>query len=484
MSTIRGPEGPKRHRILLAALLLAAGAACAQNSGSEEDAFLRQVLVRNPTIRTDSFTLAGARETRTGYVSLLLPQFNVAANTGTYSDFDRTNGYTGNGSGTASQLLGTGGTVSAGAEAGRIQAKTPLATRNYDTIGLGVAFNQHFLKGFGEGNDTLYQIAQAKADEKIQLYTSRGEVLSVLSQARAAWWSQRALEAMLAADIEDSLRTYRLLIDSRQKQKEGSGSVLDTLSAYADHLQARSNWLTAWTSACVGAIELGSYLDTGEIWIGDPTKDTQVVIPPQGMLTSWPSVDSLLKIAEKDAPDIAEALASEEKARSAKIYTSRQTLPSLDGGVWARKAFLPDDATKNIVLGVQASFNWNIPDGVNRAAARKAILDLRKAGIASAKARSDLRRSLLKYLGQSQQYALSIDLERQVIEAKHAQLLADEQSYRDGSLSWTDLSAARKDWLAAVGTAWNAVASAQSVESSIQSLTGTGPARLGWNWGE
>jgi len=209
-----------------------------------------------------------------------------------------------------------------------------------------------------------------------------------------------------------------------------------------------------------------------------------VVIPPQGMLTSWPSVDSLLKIAEKDAPDIAEALASEEKARSAKIYTSRQTLPSLDGGVWARKAFLPDDATKNIVLGVQASFNWNIPDGVNRAAARKAILDLRKAGIASAKARSDLRRSLLKYLGQSQQYALSIDLERQVIEAKHAQLLADEQSYRDGSLSWTDLSAARKDWLAAVGTAWNAVASAQSVESSIQSLTGTGPARLGWNWGE
>ena len=97
MPTIRGPEGPKCHCILLAALLLVASAACAQNGGPTEDAFLRQVLMHNPTIRTDSFTLAGARETRTGYTSLLLPQFNVAANAGTYNDFDHTNGYTGTG---------------------------------------------------------------------------------------------------------------------------------------------------------------------------------------------------------------------------------------------------------------------------------------------------------------------------------------------------------------------------------------------------
>jgi outer membrane protein TolC len=290
---------------------------------------------------------------------------------------------------------------------------------------------------------------------------------------------------VLAAHIQDTTRTWRLLVNARQNLSSGAGSVLDTIQAYANHLQALSDWLTARTTARAGAIDLGSYLDSSEIWLGDPLSDTLAIEPPDSLLREWPPVDSLMRLAQDNAPDIAEALAQEEQAKATKIYLDNQILPTLDGGVFARKALLPGDATpKGVVGGVQVSFNWNIPDGVNRAAARKAILDLHKAGILAVTARNTLRRSLIKYLELSRQYALAISLQRHLIEADKLQLTADEQGYKDGSVAWADLTAARSSWLAAVGTAWNAVALAEANESNIESLTGTGPARLGWNWGE
>jgi outer membrane protein TolC len=437
-------------------------------------------------MQAESLTLAGARETRSGANSLLLPQLNVGGDANTYTNFNGSNGYSGYGTGQISQILPTGGSVAANAQAGRTYTdRSSVGTSGYDTVGVGVSITQPFLRGFGDGSETLYTVNQARAAAKVQLYTSRSTILSTISQARTAWWKQRSLESVLAAKIQDTTRTFRLLSNARDNFRAGASSLLDTITAFADHLQARSDWLTAWTAARSGAIDLGSYQDTAELWIGDPASDTVAIAPPDSLLKEWPSVDSLMRLAEAGAPDIAEALAQEEKAKSEQIYRSRQTLPTLDGKAFARKAFLPGNANPSGVLfGAQATFNWDIPDGVNRAAARKAVLDLRKAGIASVKARHDLRRTLSKYVDQSRQYATTIALQRQLIEAKKAQLVADEQGYKDGSVSWSDLTVARRDWMSAVASAWSAVASAEEAESDIQSLTGTGPARLGWNWGE
>ena len=450
-----------------------------------EEGFLREVMLRNPAIQVESLTVAGSRETRSGANSLLLPQLNVAGTGTSSTNFDGTSNYSGQGTGTLTQILPTGGTLEGDALAGRDFGKSPGERRGYDTAGLGISFTQPFLQGFGSGSPTLNTATQARLSERVQLHASRSTVLATIDEARTTWWMQRSLESVLAAHIQDTTRTWRLLVNARQNLSSGAGSVLDTIQAYANHLQALSDWLTARTTARAGAIDLGSFLDSTEIWLGDPLTDTLAIEPPDSLLREWPPVDTLMRLAEDNAPDIAEALAQEEQAKATKIYLDNQVLPELDGGIFARKSLLPGDATpKGVVGGVQVTFNWNIPDGVNRAAARKALLDLHKAGIQAVTAKSTLRRSLIKYLELSRQYALAISLQRHLIEADKLQLTADEQGYKDGSVAWADLTAARSSWLAAVGTAWNAVALAEANESNIESLTGTGPARLGWNWGE
>jgi outer membrane protein TolC len=458
---------------------IAVGASAAAATSPPEEGFLRLVLERNPSIQAESLSLAGSRETRSGANSLLLPQLNIAGNATGSTNFDGSNGYSGQGTATLSQILPTGGSLQGTALAGRSSGRF-----GGDTAGVGVSLTQPFLQGFGDGSSTLNTVTQARLSERVQLHASRSTVLATLNQAHTTWWIQRSLESVLAAHIQDTTRTFRLLTNARQNLTSGAGSVLDTIQAYANHLQALSDWLTARTSARAGAINLGSYVDSTEMWLGDPSTDTLAIAPPDGLLREWPGVDSLMRLAEADAPDIAEALAQEEQAKATRIYLENQTLPMLNGGVFARKAFLPGDAPKGVVGGVQVNFSWDIPDGVNRAAARKALLDLRKAGILAVTAKSTLRRSLVKYLELSRQYAVSISLQRKLIEADKMQLTADEQGYRNGSVAWADLTAARSAWLAAVGTAWNAVALAEANESNIQSLTGTGPARLGWKWGE
>jgi outer membrane protein TolC len=196
------------------------------------------------------------------------------------------------------------------------------------------------------------------------------------------------------------------------------------------------------------------------------------------------SPDSLIELAQAQAPDIAQALALEEKARSEELYRSRQSLPQLDAGVYARKGLLPEDANPSgIQFGARATFLWNIPDGVNRATAKKAILDLRKTGIAALKARRDLKRSLVRLTEDGRSRRQSLELALLVIQAQAARLQAAETGYRDGSASWSDLALARREWLNSLTSAWSAMATLQAGESDLQSLTGTGPSTLGWNWG-
>jgi outer membrane protein TolC len=465
--------------VLLAAALSAA-------SGPPEEWFLRQVLLRNPSMLAESLSLAGSRETRVGANSLLLPQFNLSADASASSNFDDTKGYSGEGIGQVAQILPTAATVQGTILGGRTSSEHPvLGTSSRDTVGAGISITQPFLRGFGDGSATFYSVNQARSADVIQLQASRSTVLAILSQARTAWWRQKALQSMMAAHIQDTARTSRLLLNARQNLHTGAGSLLDTIQAFADYLQSRSELLAASTAARSGAVDLGAYLDSSEVWIGDTATDTLAIAPPDELPAQWPSVDSLMHLAEAGAPDIAGALAQVEKARSEKIFRDREALPTLTAGVFARKAFVPTDATpKGVVGGVQANFSWDIPNGVNSAAARKALLDLHKAGVLAAKSRQDLRRSLVKFLGLSRQYAEALVLQRQLIQAKQAQLTAAEQGFRDGAVSWTDLTSIRRDWLNAVAAAWSAVASAQETESDIQSLTGTGPARLGWNWGE
>jgi len=505
------PSGfPRSHCAAL--LLIGCSAAWSQGSAPEEP-FLRQVLLRHPTLQSESLTVEAVKASREGATSLLLPQFQVGAKLDANTDLDETRNAYGQATGTASQLLPTGASLSGELLASRSYGSTPersvsgysastlaLAQQmgvtlpastvttggssTRDTLGIKVALTQPLLQGFGAGNTVFYNAEQASLSEKVQLHASRAQILAVISQARKAWWSQRSFEAILEARAQDTARTLRLLETSRKRLREGSSSRLDTLQAYADHLQAKSACASARSDAASGAVTLGSYLDTGAVWIGS-RGDTGLIQPPILPAASAASPDSLMKLAESSAPDIAQALALEEKARSEEIFRSRQTLPQLDAGIYLKKGFLPDDANPSAIqYGAQAVFQWNLTDGTNRAAARKALLDLRKSGIAAAKARKDLYRSLVQASEKGHSLRQTLDLQIEVILAQGVRLAVAEQGYKEGSTSWSDLALARKEWLSALTDAWNALSSVQANESDLQSLTGTGPARLGWTWGE
>lgn len=478
-----------------------------------EEPFLRQVLARNPSLKAESLSVAGSRATREGSTSLLLPQFQVGAKLDANTDLDRTHNASGQASLGASQLLPSGATLSGELLASRSRSSTPTRTRSAydpalqaladtlglvlpastvttggsssrDTVGVTIALTQPLLQGFGDGNPTAYAAEQSRLAEKVQLHSSRAQVLAVISQARKAWWNQRSLEALLEVRAQDTLRTSRLLESSRARFREGSSSRLDTLQAHADHLQARSAWATAQSDAASGAVALGSHLDSGAVWIGT-RGDTALVSPPLLTESVKRSPDELTALAEASAPDIAQALALEEKARNEEFFRSRQALPQLDAGVYLRQAIRPDDANPSgLQYGAQAVFQWNLTDGTSRAAARKALLDLRKSGIAAAKARKDLHRSLVQACEKDLALRQALELRLQLVQAQALRLSVAEQGYREGSTSWSDLALARKEHLSALTDAWAAVAAVQANESDLQSLTGTGPARLGWTWGE
>lgn len=502
---------PQPHRTAGLLLLLCLGAS-AQGTAPEEP-FLRQVLARNPSLRAESLSVAATKATREGSVSLLLPQFQVGAKLDANTDLDRTHNASGQATVGASQLLPSGATLSGELLASRSHGSTPTRTvsgyspaiqmladtlgfalpastvttggsSTRDTVGLQIALTQPLLKGFGAGNATFHAAEQARLSEKVQLQSSRAQVLSVISLARKAWWNQRSLEALLETRIQDTARTLRLLDATRKRFREGASSRLDTLQAFADHLQARSAFASARSEAASGAVTLGSYLDSGAVWIGT-RGDSTLINPPLLTESVKKTPDELMALAEASAPDIAQALSLEEKARSEEIFRSRQALPQLDAGVYLRKAISPSDANPTgIQYGAQALFQWNLTDGTDRAAARKALLDLRKSGIAAAKARKDLHRSLVLACEKDGSLRQALDLKLQVVEAQELRLFVAEQGYREGSTSWSDLATARKERLAALTDAWSAVAAVQANESDLQSLTGTGPARLGWTWGE
>lgn len=497
----------------LAGLLLLLSLGGHAQSSAPEEPFLRQVLARNPSLQAESLSVAATKATREGSTSLLLPQFQVGAKLDANTDLDGTRNASGQATAGASQLLPSGATLSGDLLTQRSYGSTPERTvsayssstqalaqslgvtlpastvttggsSSRDTLGVKVALTQPLLQGFGAGNATLYAAEQSRLAEKVQLHSSRAQVLAVISLARKAWWNQRSLEALLETRIQDTARTLRLLDASRKRFREGSSSRLDTLQAYADHLQARSACASAKSDAASGAVTLGSYLDSGAVWIGT-RGDSTLIHPPLLTESVKKSPDELMALAEASVPDIAQALSLEEKARSEELFRSRQTLPQLDAGVYLKKAFLPDNANPTgIQYGAQAVFQWNLTDGTNRAAARKALLDLRKSGIAAAKARKDLYRSLVQACEKDSSLRQALDLKLQVVQAQDVRLSVAEQGYRDGSVSWSDLASSRKDRLAALTDAWAAVAALQANESDLQSLTGTGPARLGWTWGE
>src|ERR1035437_6571385 len=156
----RPPSGPLRSnsrgaQLWTLNLLLAAGFAAALPP--PEETFLRQVLLRNPSMQAESLSLAGSRETRTGANSLLLPQFNLTADATAASNFDDYKGASSEGTGQVSQILPTAATVQGTVFGGQNYSGRPGLDRNWhDTVGIGIYLTQPFLRGFGEGSETFY----------------------------------------------------------------------------------------------------------------------------------------------------------------------------------------------------------------------------------------------------------------------------------------------------------------------------------------
>jgi len=438
-----------------------------------EEAYLRTVLRRNLSLRVDSLEREGVREAATGAASALGPQLalsgEVAASEG---EGDRSVKQL-QGTALASQRVPTGGTLEGSLHGGTTRVADGNLDRVVDTAGVQVAFTQPLLRGWGSGSDAAFAHRQARLSVDVKVQGSRAVVHARLLEARTAFWKQLARSQIVAARLEDSARTARLLDASRTRFAIGSASELDTLQAGAEHLKAMADLLAARSDERAGWREIVGLSDTSAVELPLPERGA---LPP---LVEGPLPDSarLLGAAMERSPELAQASALVQKAESERDYRGQARLPKLDATALARNDLLDG----GWVLGARARLEWDIPDGTNRSRYRQALLDLHAAGTRREAARQELARQIGTLVEAVASSRSRLEMSVRLARAQARRLAASEAGWNLGRISWADLAASRRDALDADAAAWQALASAKALEAELDSRTGEGPERLGWS---
>lgn len=450
---------------------------------SLESAFLTQALRRNLSHQADSLDLASSREARSGAHSLYGPQAELAgALTGTQGPGDRTLG-TATGTGTLSQWVPTGGTaaLALSGTSARLSPDypAPSPSGDQDTASLTVSFKQPLLQGFGSGSSLSYQVKQADAAAKTTFYSVRGQGLVLLQQARNGFWNLAGATATLAAQIEDSGRTERLMQVARVQFRTGASAALDTLTAATNLAKAKVALLQGRNAVREGMRNLSILADTEQVVI--PKPDT---LPSLEVGTNLPKVEELLGQARTHATDIAQAQSRIEALQAEVDYRKSSRLPRLDGTIYGKTGLNGGNLADNWQLGARLDFDWLLPNGTERGRYRSSLLDLRSARIRRDAAEKELRHQIERILDAwgtaREQLTLSVDLAG----LQRKRLLAAEVGYTAGSTSLIDLQTVRADWMNAVTSSWQAKAQVKSLEAELETRTGIGPARQGWIWEE
>lgn len=437
-----------------------------------EEQFLRTAMRRNLTVRAESLDLASVREAGVGASSGLGPQLSLTGDAGTTLGSSDRSARQVQGEARATQWVPTGGTLAGTVNAGRTDLQVEDQDRTIDTAGAQVSFTQPLLRGFGAGSSVLHASRQGEYALKVKIQGSRSVVFARIQAARTAFWQQLARTQIVSARREDSVRTLRFLEASRLKRSAGSASDLDTLQAYAEHLQAVSSLLSAQNDQRSGWRDLLALSDTSGIEL--PVLDSGALPPvAEGAI---PDSAVLLRSAEDQAPDLAQAVALVEKASEEKRFRANDRLPTLDVTALAGTDLLEG----GWVLGAKAHLEWLLPGGTSRSRYRQALLDLHASEVRREAARSELARQIGRLVEAVASARAQQVVATQLAVAQSRRLAATEAGWKVGRLPWTDLVAARRDGLVAQADAWQALASAKALEAELEARTGTGPARLGW----
>ena len=473
------PSNPTRFRLIL--LCIALGALTGASLDSAESVFLTTALRRNLTQRADSLDWISSKEALSGSRAALEPMMDVTASAqtvrppGGVHDDDLQLGAT------ASQWVPGGGTAAISLEESAYRwdpALVPPPAENMDTSTLTISFRQPLLRGFGDGDPVVYQLRQARAAERLQFHTSRGDGLALLQQARTAWWSLLALRAQVRALEEDSVAQQLNLQIVRIRFRTGASSRLDTLTAHQTWGKSRLALLQSEEAEKEGLRILETVADTAVVAI--PTPDT---LPPTDS-SAFPPVDELVHDAKLHAPQLAQALDLVTAKESETDYRRSARLPQLDGTVFASSGLPAGNPFREWSIGARINLDWSIPAGAERARYRQALVDLNSAKVRSVAAVSEVRHQIERiveaHLAAQEEILVAVDLAR----VERVRLTSVQEAAKIGSQSLTDLDVARTDWLNAVNAAWQAFSGAKSLEAELETWTGIGPTRRGWVWEE
>jgi outer membrane protein TolC len=199
---------------------------------------------------------------------------------------------------------------------------------------------------------------------------------------------------------------------------------------------------------------------------------------------AFPSIQALVDSATNHATDLAQTQARIEGLQAEVSYRRYSRLPKLDGTIYGATSLPGGNPAKDWMVGARVDLDWDLPNGVERAKYRSALLDLRSAEIrrkaATVELRHQIERIVDAHASAVQQLALTVDLAA----LQRARLAASEAGYSAGSVSLMDLQSAQTDWMNAVTASWQAKAQLKSLEAELETRTGIGPARQGWIWEE
>jgi outer membrane protein TolC len=463
--------------------LILSFAAAPTNLDSLERSYLEIALRGNLSHAADSLDVASARSSEAGARSLLGPQGKVTGSLGGTSDLDKRTTESATATGTVSQWVPTGGTLAAALSGTLYRVDpnnpAPLPSGDKDTANLTLSFKQPFLQGFGDGSPVLYQTRMAKVASRTKFLAARGQGLSLLQQARVAFWNLIGAVATVQAQVQDSARTLRILTTSRIQFRSGSASALDTLTARANHGKALVALLQGRNSVLEGRRNLSALANVDSFEV--PAIDS---LPALGGEQAFGPVEGLVDSATRHATDLAQAQAKIEGLQAEVSYRRYSRLPKLDGTIYGASSLPGGNPAKDWMVGARVDLDWDLPNGVERAKYRSALLDLRSAEIRRKSAGIELRHQIQRivdaYGSAVRQLALTVDLAF----LQRARLAASEAGYGAGSVSLLDLQSTQTDWMNAVTASWQAKAQLKSLEAELETRTGIGPARLGWIWEE
>lgn len=274
---------------------------------------------------------------------------------------------------TASQSFPGGGVLSGSLKESH-NKNFSTDSSNY-TTDIELLFTQPLLKNGLKFANPAYAIKIRHLDNSQFSLEQKKRILSSLTSVRLLYWELFEKQMLRTIFLDQMIFARKHLETERIKHKIGNTTVIDTLSAHLDYLQAKGSYLGAQTEVALAQKELivALALDVDSLSV-----DTADLI----QITQLPPPDTFLTMVESFDPQCAVFSVVSEKLALQELYQKNQLLPSL--GVQAGvnysasgdAPFSKSYSAINGVVGVVLSYSFPV---------RNKLLDIQQTQLAKKK---------------------------------------------------------------------------------------------------